>query len=161
MISDIDPQYFLEGGALIVENEGIFVPYFAESVRPKGSTSFLIKISGIDSEEAASELVNKEIYILKKDAEELLEDEFDELAALVGYKLIDADSKEEAGEITGIDDSTVNVLFIVETPEGEEIYVPANEELIKEIDDDASTVEMILPEGLLNINSKDSEEDRD
>ena len=45
-ILDIDPDYFIEGNAAIVETDGIFVPFFISGIRPKGKTSFLSQSTG-------------------------------------------------------------------------------------------------------------------
>lgn len=156
MISDIDPQYYLEGNPLIIDEDGILVPFFVESVRPKGSTSYLIKISGVDNENEASDFVNKEIYMLSKDADEWLEEELEESYEFLGYKIEDAGNGGKlVGEITGIEDSTSNVLFIVENPSGEEFFIPSSEDFIESIDDNQKIIRMRIPEGLLDINSKD------
>lgn len=155
MISDIDPEYFLEGNPLIVEYDGILVPYYVESVRPKGSTSFLIKLNGIDSEEAASEFVNKEIGMLRKDADEWLGEEYDDNESLIGYNIIEHSTNKIIGSIEDIEDSTANVLFVLEDQQGNEIYIPANPEFIVEIDDDNKKIIMNLPEGLIELNAKD------
>lgn len=153
MISEIDPQYFVEGNPLIIENEGILVPYFVESVRPKGSTSFLVKIDGINSEEEAFSFVNKEINMLKKDANEWLEEEIVEGNDLIGYKVVDASNDTVIGEISDVDDSTSNVLFIVASSD-EDIYIPASEDFIDNIDEDRKIIRLRIPDGLLDINAK-------
>ena len=153
MISDIDGEYFLEGHPLIMEYDGILVPYYVESLRPKGSTSYLVKISGIDNEEEAAQFVNKEIYILKKNAEEWIGEELIDSNSLEGYKIIDVNSNAELGEIERIDDSTSNVLFIVKNRNEEEIFIPANEDFLIEIDDENRIIKMDLPEGLIELNS--------
>ncbi|MCH5234336.1 MAG: 16S rRNA processing protein RimM [Muribaculaceae bacterium] len=155
MISDIDPEYFLEGNPLIIEYDGILVPYYVESIRPKGSTSFLVKISGIENEEEAALFVNKEISILKKDAEEWLEDELIDSNELAGYKVLDVSTNGELGEIDRVDDSTVNLLFIVKQNNGDEIFIPANEDFIVEIDDENKLIKMNLPLGLIELNRKE------
>lgn len=153
MIIDLDPEYFIEGNPLIVDYDGIMVPYYAESVRKKGSTSFLIKLVGIDNEEEASQFINKDIYILKKDASNWIEEEFLTSNSFIGYQIIDVSSNTLVGEIKNIDDSTYNVLFIVKNDRNEEFFIPANEDLIKEIDYDSMQIRMNIPEGLLDINS--------
>lgn len=155
MILDLDPEYFLEGNPLIVDYDGIYVPYYIESIRKKGATSFLVKIQGVDSEAEASSFVNKEVFINKNNAEEWLEEELIEQDALVGYKVIDKSSGKEIGEIETVDDTTANLLFIIQTNEGDEIIIPANEDFISHIDDEKKTIEMLLPDGLLDINIKD------
>ena len=154
MISEIDPEFFLEGYPLIVNYDGILVPYFAESVRTKGSTSYLIKIEGVDTEEEASQFINKDIFIQKKDSYEWFGEEIQNSEDLIGYKLIDSETYNELGTIVNIDDSTSNILFIVASEEGEEIMLPANEELITEIDNDSKKIIMMIPDGLLDLNRK-------
>lgn len=155
MICDIDPQYFMEGNPLILDYDAIFVPYFIESVRPKGTTSYLVKIDGIDTEEAASQFVNKDIYISKKEAEDLIEDIEEEEDQLIGFQIYDTKTNTLIGRITGIEDSTTNILFIVENENGEEVYIPAVENFIEEIKEGDKIIRMNLPEGLLGINSKE------
>lgn len=153
-ILDIDPEYFLQGGPLIVENDGILVPFFAESIRNKGKISYLIKIDGIDSEEKARQFVNHEIRILKSEASEWLdEEELEDDSALTGYKIIDAADGVEIGEISFVDSSTDNILFLVDDG-SEEIYIPASEDFIVEIDDEHKVIKMNLPEGLVDLNKK-------
>ena len=50
----------------------------------------------------------------------------------------------------------MNVLFIVEH-DGEELMIPAADELVLEIDDDAQTILMDLPAGLVNGEDAESE----
>lgn len=158
MLCEIDPEYFIEGNPLIIEEDGILVPYFVESIRPKGSTSFLTKLEGINSEEEASLFVNKEIHILKKDAEEWLDDTLETWADFIEYKIIDDTTDKIIGSIKGVDDSTVNILFIIENEEGDEIYLPANEDLISEIDEERKEIRMILPDGIMELNNKKNED---
>lgn len=153
MISDVDTEYFLDGNPLFVSLEGIYVPFFAETVRPKGSTSYLVKLQGIDTEKEASGFVNKELFILKKDAEEWLEEEIEDINYLEGYKVEEAETGKYIGEIERVDDSTANVLFIVKGPSDEEIYLPVNDEFVVEIDDENHIVRYSFPEGLLDINN--------
>ncbi|MCH5241680.1 MAG: 16S rRNA processing protein RimM [Muribaculaceae bacterium] len=154
MISNIDSDYFSYGNPLIIEYDGILVPYYAETIRPKGSSSYLIKISGIDSEDEAAQFVNKEIYILKKDAEDWLQEELIDSNELEGYKIIDSSSNEVVGIVDRVDDTTANLLFIVSTQNGEEIFIPANEDFIVDIDDENKIIIMNLPQGLIDLNKK-------
>lgn len=154
---DIDPDYLTEGNAIVVDVDGIFVPFYASSVRTKGSHSYLVKLDGIDSEEEAKGFVNKTIYALRSqlapfldlDEEEIYDDD-----DLEGYQIIDADSDETIGKIIHVDSSTENVLFVLETQDGEEAFVPAVDDFITEIDDDDKIVKMNLPEGLIDLNRK-------
>lgn len=137
---------------IIVRIEGIFVPFFINSVRPKTADTSLITIDGIDSEEKAQELTNRDIYILRSD---LPEEETDEdglyASDLIGYEINDITSG-NIGVIEDINDSTQNILFIVRTPEGKELYIPIAEEFILSVDPDNETVRTDIPIEILTLN---------
>lgn len=152
---DIDPEFLTLGNAIIVELDGIYVPFFATSIRPKGSTTFLVKLDGIDSEEEARKFVNKNISALKSELAPFLEIEEEEITDeddLIGYEVIDFNSGKTVGIIEDIDSSTYNILFIVKRPDNTDVYIPAAEEFIKEIGDNDRKIYMSLPEGLIDLN---------
>lgn len=153
-IVDVDIDFFEMGFPVIVEMDNIFVPFYVDTVRPKGNTTILLKLTDIDSEEAAKKFVNKTIFAmrsdLKKYADEIGEDYFEE-DSLIGYDVYNADDGTKIGVLEEIEDSTENILFLVSTGE-DSIYLPANDELIRNIDDDARRIDMIVPEGIADIN---------
>ena len=54
------------------------------------------------------------------------------------------------GELVDVDESTVNTLFVVERPNGEEILIPAQETFIEDIDHEKRLIKFNLPDGLLD-----------
>ncbi len=149
---DIDGDYAADGHPLIVDIDGIFVPFYAETVRPKGAESFLVRLRDIDSQERAQELVNKEIFGLRSDLVEYFDDPDMEIVAdFVGNKVVDS-RLGEIGSIEYVDDSTANVLFVVAAGNGETVYIPVAEEFINAVDDERKVVETTLPEGLVDLN---------
>lgn len=130
--------------ALISPIDGIFVPFFAESLRPKGNQSILLKLEGIDTEEKAKLLVNLPIYVLRAEMSENDEVYCD---FFIGFTILDP-SGNKIGTISSVDDSTENALFIVEY-KGREVLIPIADEYILAIDEEARKMTMNLPEGLL------------
>ena len=139
---------------IIIETEGINVPYFIEGIRPKHGDRYLIKLEGVDDETSASLLTSKKIGILKSKYDEITLDHEEEegrvyLDDLKGYEIYDGNEK--IGKISDIEDSTENVLFIVESLHGKTVYVPVAEDLIEEIDDENKIIKMNLPQGLTEL----------
>ena len=158
MTEGYEPEIFEEGYPLIVDMEGIYVPFYAESVRPKGSQGCLVKLEGIDSQVRAQEFVNKVIYMLRKDVAEWLDVDEEDVAVdgdLIGFRVID----EEAGyigKVESIDSSTSNLLLLVEPEDGAEtIYIPFVEEFVENIDPEQEEIHLRLPEGIIDINKKE------
>lgn len=152
-ILDIDPEYFLTGNPLIVEIDGIFVPFYAETIRNKGTYSYLIKLQGIDQEETAREFVNKEILMLTKDADDWLDAEEEDIDGFIGYSVINKLTDENIGKIEFINQETENILFGIKDSNSDIFYIPAVEDFISEIDYEGKRIKMDLPEGLLEINN--------
>ena len=129
---------------LILNIDGILVPFFIEEYRFKTDSNALMKFDGIDTQERARELTGCDVYFPRTLADE---DEAVSWAELVGYSLIDSNSGKTVGEIAAIDDSTINILF--ELTDGK--LIPASEELIQQIDTKRHQIEINLPEGILEL----------
>lgn len=158
-ILDIDIDYLEEGGALILPIEGVYVPFFAESVRPKGNTSVLIKLKGISTQEEASQLVNLPIYALREDVEEFFDVEGTLVSSkgMEGYRVKNSDGK-DLGEVLRVDDATANILLLVKNADDEIIYIPFVENFILDVDHDEKILTVDVPEELLLLNSSSEKE---
>lgn len=140
---------------LISDMDGIYVPFYVDACRPKGSQAVLLTIDGIDSQQEASLLVGRDIYVLKHEFEQVsAEDEYEDAYPLdyfIGFDLQDSDGS-RVGQITDVDEQTENAIFIIDR-DGQELMVPANDDLIVEFDIDEKIMVMDLPQGLLNLNN--------
>jgi 16S rRNA processing protein RimM len=67
---------------------------------------------------------------------------------MVGFAIVDAATHTTVGTIASVDDSTLNILFELE----DGTLIPAPEELITDVDRQAKTITIELPDGLLDIN---------
>lgn len=138
---------------IVVVLDGILVPFFPSSVRPKNHATVLLTIDGVTNEQQAAELCNRDYYILESDLPESVEipDDGFYAADLIGFKAIAPDGS-HLGKITDIEDSTQNVLFIIATPKGETLYAPVADEFITDIDADNQIITLDLPDGIANLN---------
>ena len=149
---DIDTSLLKDFKCLVSDIDGIFVPFFITDLRSKNVSTALLTIDGIQDEHDAALLVNKEIFVLKDEYEQLSADEeTDEfpLDYFIGFRLFD--SREEVGIIIDVDDTTENVLFVVERADESHVRIPAVDDLVKEIHENEKKIVMNLPEGLLTI----------
>ena len=129
---------------LILELDGILVPFFIEEYRFRSDSLALMKLEGIDTQERARELTNCEVFFPREqqDDEENLS-----WAAIIGFTAIDEQTNTPVGTIASVDDSTENVLFELE----DGTLIPASEDLITNIDTKKRTITIDLPEGLLEL----------
>lgn len=137
---------------IVLDIDGLFVPFFVESVRSRGAASVLVTIDGISDEKQAAPLGGKTVWALRDDLDFDDDAESDGFYAedFIGYSLTDVE-KGEIGLINAINDVTDNVLFIVDRPDGSEVFVPVAEEFFREIDTENKRILMELPTGLLEL----------
>lgn len=134
---------------LILDMEGILVPFFMEEYRFRSDEVALMKFCDIDSEQRAREFTGIEVYFPRAIAEENKEDL--SWAKIIGFTLLDSKTQKVVGEIMSVDETTINLLFDVKTQNGEEILIPANEELITNVDAEQRNIEVDIPNGLLEL----------
>ena len=145
----------LEGDSILLGEEydfvacdidGILVPFFFETRRTKNSDTLIVKIERMESAEEVRFLTNREAYIPKEWTED---SEALSWSFFRGFIAVD-ENLGELGEITDIDESTINTLFVIDN-DGEEILVPAQEEFIIGIDQENREILFNLPEGLVTL----------
>ena len=133
---------------MILEVDGILVPFYIEEYRFKSTSTALIKFAGVDSDEQARELYGLTIYIQKKHLE-LVEDNEIEMDYFVGFTLVDMKIG-TVGIINEVDQTTDNTLFVIGKG-SDEILIPVGEEYIVEVDHENKIIKLDLPEGLLDL----------
>jgi 16S rRNA processing protein RimM len=133
----------------IEEKKESFLPYFVETTSLKNNTEVYIKLEGFDTKESSRRLVQKEVWLLKKD--------FDKYAAtsspisLLGFMMIN--EGKEIGEVIEVIEQPLQVLCKI-IYLGNEALIPIHEESLEKIDKKKKQVYVSLPEGLLEIYTK-------
>ena len=166
--SQLDADELASLRCVVLEIDGIFVPFFISASRPKSAQTSLLTIDGITSEAEAAKLCPAPLYALRDDicrleatdseSEEDSEDEEDDEEGfyaedLIGYT-VESDDGLLRGEIVDLDDSTDNYLFIVRDQDGRRLMLPvADGSIIEEVDTQRHHLLLSLPKGLLNLNN--------
>ena len=130
---------------LVLDVDGILVPFYMEEYRFRNDSVCLVKFSDIDTQQRAAELTGCDVYFPRALAEEA--DEMPSLASLVGFDIIEAKGNGRVGTIAAIDDQTANILFELE----DGTLIPANDDLITDIDWEGKRITMNIPKGLLEL----------
>lgn len=130
---------------LVLDVDGILVPFFIEEYRFRSDSTALVKFEGVDTQERARELTNTDVYFPRSLAES--NDEQLSWSFFVGFTMIDATTGQSVGKIAAVDDTTMNILFELE----DGTLVPAAEELIEKVDQKKKQITIALPEGLIGL----------
>lgn len=130
---------------LILLMDGILVPFFMEEYRFRSDNVALVKFEDIDTAEEARKFTNVEVYFPKKFMDE--QEDVTSWNFFIGFRVEDVHHG-YLGEITNVDDTTINVLFSIEK-DGEELLLPAHEEFIIDLDREKKVMKVDVPDGLI------------
>lgn len=138
----------VEAEYIVCRMDGILVPFFIEEYRFRSDSAALMKLEGVDTAERARMFTNVEVFFPKAHAEQT---DVSELSwnYFIGFRLEEVHHG-HLGEVTDVDTSTLNTLFVVDH-QGQELLIPAREEFITDLDAAHKVITLELPEGLLTL----------
>lgn len=138
--AEIDTDFYF------LEIEGIPVPFFVEEFTFTTDVSARVKFEDVNDEKQASRYTNTDVFLLRESVGAGPGEMNDNWEFFLGYTIVDQHG-ENIGIIREVDNSTINVLFVVEQDENE-LLIPATEDFIVAVDEEKKYIEMYLPEGL-------------
>lgn len=136
-----------EASYLVLELDGILVPFFFTEWRYKGNENALFTFEDIETEEKARRFVGARVYFPFSEMADGDDDaELSSIKALTGFTV------EGIGRITDVDDSSANILLTIATDDGSEILIPYHDDFLVDYDLRKRTLTLDLPEGLMDLN---------
>lgn len=135
-----DPEDFDFDEPVFITFDGLPVPFFIESIEPKGNR-FIVKFEDIDSLKAAEDLVGRPISLYETEEEEDEE-------SIVGMTVLNAADGSVVGTVTGVEDYAGNTCITV-NHKGKEVTLPFHEDLVEAADEESLTLR--IAEGLLEL----------
>ncbi|MBK7763534.1 MAG: 16S rRNA processing protein RimM [Bacteroidetes bacterium] len=138
---------FNQWDCLMVElNPGSFIPFFIESIKSIADDECICKLEEIHSREEAKVLGGKNIYASPNYNIQLKVE--NNLSKYKGYIIYSNEQK--IGEVIDTVEGNMNDMFLVDY-QGKEILLPAQKELMLTINTNNKTIDMHIPEGLLDL----------
>lgn len=127
--------------------DGLPVPFFIESLKQKGVSKALARLTGIKTLEDADELAGKEVFAKEEAISRDVEDDVLTMDDLKGWTVLSPDGK-SVGTVSGWEDIPSNPCLYVNTPSGE-IMLPFHEDLMVDMDEEGEKITLRIPEGLI------------
>lgn len=134
-LSGVDAGEFKNLEPVFVEFDGLPVPFFIETIRPKGTSRAIVHLSGIDSLRDAEEITGRDILADCEEEESDYED-------FTGWTLYNGEAP--VGVVDGLEDIPGNPCLCVG-----DALIPLHEDLIVSADANTRVLVMSLPEGLI------------
>ncbi len=143
-----DPEIYTEMESVFVEKNKNLVPFFIERSSLHKSTLLRVKFEDVNGDEDADSLLKCHLYLPLEFLPKLTGNKF-YYHEIIGYTVEDV-SFGNVGIITGINDSTTQVLFEIDR-DGKEILIPLIDDFIKNVDKKNKIMQLEVPEGLIEI----------
>lgn len=143
-----DPEIYTQMESVFVEKHKNLIPFFIERSSLHKSTLLRVKFEDVDGDEDADPLLKCHLYLPLEFLPKLEGDKF-YYHEIIGYSVEDKNFG-TVGIITGINDSTTQVLFEIDR-NGKEILIPLIDDFIKNVDKENKVMQLEVPEGLIEI----------
>ena len=140
-------QWLKKGQVLLLEmQKGSYIPYFVSQVKANNDKEYIINLEDVDKVEYAKRLVTKQVYV-----DEVILSDYAKKSPLlwIGFNILD----KKQGDIGAvIDVSQTGYQWLAKVIyHGAEVLVPLIDQMILKVDVKTKTIEMELPEGLLEV----------
>lgn len=140
---------------LVLDMDGIPVPFFWEEYSFKRDDTVIIKFEGVDDQSKASNLVGRSVYYPK--AALASADSTDGMLAsyksLTGYHVTDATGV-TIGTVSAVDNSSANTLLAIERPDGTEVIVPYHDDFLVDFAPSDRRISLRFPPDILILNDE-------
>ncbi|MFO7828436.1 MAG: hypothetical protein R6V23_07445 [Bacteroidales bacterium] len=141
------PENIKQLESIFIEVDGKLVPFFIVEIKKKSIDSAEAKLEGLETDTKSQEFIGNDFYLSKKQIE-IFGDFSDEQIDVTGYEIRDQRNR-VIGKVASFIDIHDNPILKVKTEKGE-VLLPANDELIIEIDDDLRHILLNIPDGLID-----------
>ena len=144
---EYDEPSALELKSVFIEIDGKLVPFFISTYKLQNQTGY-IYFDDVDTIEKAEKIIRKKMYQPTSKLPIRDEDEF-AITDLKGF-IVHDEQAGELGEIIEIHEYPQQFIAVVPY-RFHEILFPLNDEIIREIDEEAGILKVALPDGLIEV----------
>lgn len=148
VVLDVDnPLEYQKLESVFLEISGRLVPFFISSIQIRNNSA-IIEFEEINDRDQFNEIKSAKLFLPLDFLPQLPDDEF-YYHEVIDYTVIDKNLG-TLGEITGFNTSGPQPIMVMEY-KGKEILIPASKEIVIKPNKKDRTMEVHLPEGLLEI----------
>jgi len=132
---------------IFLDIDRCLIPFKVDRINSSSDNSIILKLQELNSDEDASEVILKNVYLDKKNSKFIDEESFfyNELLNFVVFK----DSK-KIGKIVNINDKLPQPVFEILIND-KKFMVPIHDDFIQKIDKEKKSIHIVIPDGLLEI----------
>jgi len=148
VIDSDEPELYANIDAVFVAYNNKLIPFFVEEIKLQKGNQLRIKFEDIDTEEDAEAILKRATYLPLTLLPKLEGDKF-YYHEVIGFTIEDVNYG-VVGEITSVNDSTAQTLFVIKN-EKSEVLIPLIDEFLKKVDRKNRKIIVETPQGLIQM----------
>lgn len=141
------PEFYNKLESIFIEINGLLVPFFIEKSSWSKNSSLNIFLKN-STEALVDQILGKDVFLPLSTLPKLSGNKF-YYHEVIGFEIVDENQK-SCGVITSINDQTKQHYFIADLG-GKEVIIPITKDWILNVNRENKTLQMSLPEGLIDI----------
>ncbi|MBN8821067.1 MULTISPECIES: ribosome maturation factor RimM [unclassified Spirosoma] len=155
---DVDqPDEYADLESVLLDVKGELIPYFIESIAIVKGSRAIIAFEDVDTIEQAERLINCGAYLPLSELEPITDETRFYFHEIVGYQVVDAEAG-ELGIVQGVYAMNAQDLIAMDY-QGKEVLIPINSDIVRSVDRASKKLNVVLPDGLLDIYMSESGKD--
>ena len=132
---------------IFLDIDRCLIPFKVDKINSSSDNSIILKLQELNSDEDASEVILKNVYLDKKNSKLIDEESFfyNELLNFIVFKDL-----KKIGKIVNINDKLPQPVFEILIND-KKFMVPIHDDFIQKIDKEKKSIHIVIPDGLLEI----------
>ncbi len=148
-----DPTEYDDLDSVLIEVRGELTPYFVESLSINRDRA-IVALEDVDTLDEAKKLINCPVWLPLENLEAITDPDRFYYHEIIGYRIID-ENEGPLGTVTSVMAMPTQDLIAMQY-RGQEMLIPINSAIVKTVDREAKTLNVDLPEGLLDVYLSDA-----
>jgi 16S rRNA processing protein RimM len=147
---DVDhPNEYEDLESVLVDIKGQLTPYFIESIAIVKGSRAIIAFEDVETLEQAERLIGCGVWLPLDNLEEIQDETRFYFHEIIGFRVVDAE-KGPLGTVTAVYTMATQDLIAMDY-EGHEVLIPINSDIVPSVNRELKQINVVLPEGLLEI----------
>ena len=142
------PENYYNIESVLIDIRGELIPFIIEQRKAKNRFNISIKLQNVEDDEVG-DFVNSEVYLPMSLLPKLDGNKF-YFHEVIGFQVVD-ENHGTVGKIDGFYENITQPLMIIIGNENKEILSPVIDSFIKLVDRENKTIEISVPEGLIEL----------
>jgi 16S rRNA processing protein RimM len=148
-----DASEYEDLDSVLIEVRGELTPYFIESLSINRDRA-IVALEDVDSLDEAKKLINCPVWLPLDNLEEITDPDRFYYHEIIGYRIID-ENEGPLGTVTSVMAMPTQDLIAMQY-RGQEMLIPINSAIVKTVDRETKTLNVDLPDGLLDVYLSDA-----